>query len=683
MSHRNLPGPRIPVRLLLVFALALPGCGSGGKDGGTPHPAQTPFRHRVIEHVQPHPLTGIASGDFFTPSLSYPPIPVAARYRHVLNFMVTPFLPPLLEPTPTNGPLVLYSDEMEVIVFSPMDRFFETLVTFEAGEIHSGLEGDLEEVPAGFSHRFLLVEGRGMARTLEHWGDLLLADRGRTRIDRYADEGEAYLGYWTDNGAHYYYRTEPGMTTEETLLAVRADGEARGIPYRYLQLDSWWYVKEPGAIPLPFITGGLVSWKPLPELFPDGLAAFRDRLGLPLITHNKWFAPETPYRERYPFVDGDDMSLPTGRGVYDEFMADAVSWGVTTYEQDWLVTQYMGVPWLRSGVGHARSWMDHLHDAARDAGLTMQLCMASGAHLMDAVDRPAVTSIRTSLDYFLGISKESFWPMFHTVNLLAWAVGIPPFKDNFQTAEPYGEAETLIASLSAGMVGPSDALGAADAELLNRTCRSDGLLLKPDRPALPIDAMFLPHERPFTVSTFSRRTGLGTWTYLAAFHLSRNHPERRTLDAFFAGVSYDFRDLGTMFVWPDEVTDWSLSLEGDLAIADPMVAYDWRTGTAWPAEDRLDLPEHPHLYDFAYLVLAPILSNGLALIGEPDKFVTVADKRFLRVSTTENGLEIALAGAPAERVRLLAYDARTERLLPEVEVVIGADGLGGAAIIRP
>jgi len=78
--------------------------------------------------------------------------------------------------------------------------------------------------------------------------------------------------------------------------------------------------------------------------------------------------------------------------------------------------------------------------------------------------------------------------------------------------EPNPEMETTIAALSAGPVGPSDMIGRLNKsthpsfsikllqERLNvlqyhiarimQTCREDGLLLKPDRPATPLDAVF-------------------------------------------------------------------------------------------------------------------------------------------------------------------------------------------------
>lgn len=625
-------------------------------------------------------LQGVATGDFYDPAVSYEPISVDGKYRHVLSFQMTPMLPPWRGAVPSSGPLILFSDDLDVLVFSPMDHFFISLVWFQDGRIHYGIQGEMDQAPAGTVHRFILVKGQGIGATIQRWGELLRQDRSRERVDRYADRGLSHLGYWTDNGAYYYYNTEPGLNEQDTLLAVKADADARGVPYGYMQLDSWWYYQAPGGG--LGSQGGLVRWEPQPEMFPEGLAAFRHRLGLPLITHNRWFALENDYRDSHPFVEDQTMALPLDRGVFDEFMQNAVSWGVCTYEQDWLVNQFWGVSHLRSAAGNAEAWMGDMDAAASGQGLTMQLCMAGPAHLMDALDRPAVTSIRTSIDYSAGVSKESFWPFFHQVNLLAWAVGLLPFKDNFHAAERCGTQEALISALSAGMVGVGDRLGEADPALLKRTCRDDGLLLKPDRPAFPVDAMFLDHRRPYLVSTVSSREGRGAWTYLAAFHLASDHPERTAADELFAAIAYDGKPLGDMFVWPRSVTDWHVDLKRDLGISSPVVVYDWRTGGAFVAEESFEMPEIEHLYDFAYFVLAPLFSNGLALIGERDKFVTLADRRFVSIDEEADALVVRIAGVVGEEVTLLAHDADAGRLLDPVPVRIDANGEADAVLSR-
>jgi len=628
-----------------------------------------PFEHTIYTYTFDETVNGIATGDYFEPSHLYPDIAVDAKYTYVLNFEMNAFAPPWRESFWSNGPLVLYSDEMDVIVFSPMEHFYTSLTKYEDGKIRHGIEGEIDSIPAGFRHRFILVEGKGIAATLERWGQFLLDDRGIDKRDRYRDTGVAKIGYWTDNGSAYFYNTIDDLNYEDTLLAIKQEADELDIPYGYFQIDSWWYYRGPDTL---FKYGGLVRWEPRPDVFPDGLTAFHERLGLPLIAHNKWFVIDNDYRDDHPFVHGKKWAMPLGRDVFDQFMADAERWGIETYEPDWLMDHMWEIPYLRKGLYRADDWMQAQSDAATDSGRTMQLCMPGAAHIMATIDLPAVTTVRTSIDYHRSISKESYWPMFHAVNMIAWAVGVWPFKDNFHSAERCGMQEAMISNLSGGMVGVGDFIGRAKPDILLRTCRDDGLLLKPDKPAVPIDAMFFEHQRPYIVNTYSDRGELGRWTYLGAFHIARDHPDRTIADEIFVLVTY-FRDLNRMFVWPREVTDWHLDLPGDLGINENVVAYNWRTGEAREVEGEFDLPVAPGCYDYTYLVLAPIFDNGLALIGESEKFVTLADRRFTGIEMSEDGVLVTLAGVPGETVTVKAYDTAADAMLSET-AVIGNDG---------
>lgn len=628
---------------------------------------QEVFSHQIFKHTFEETLDDVATGKYNQPAFSYKSVKVDPKYKHLLNFSISPMMPPDKNADYTNGPLILFSDDLEVIVFSPINHFFVSLIYFENGEIQYGIEGEVKEIPQGFEHRFIMVEGKGINNTIEYWGDLLLQDRERSRQDRYADIGLSYPGYWTDNGAYYYYKTEEGKNEEETLLAVKEEADALGIPYGYMQLDSWWYFKEAGT----FAPQGLIRWEPQPEMFPEGLAAFQKKLGLPLLTHNRWFANDNAYVDDYDFNEESNMSIPLERGVFDKFMEDAVSWGVFTYEQDWLVSQYLGSPYLRNGVDHAENWMNNMHSAVKDHGLTMQICMAGAANLMDAVDRDKVTTIRTSIDYAPGVCKECYWPQFHTVNMLAWALGVWPFKDNFHSSEKCGEAEALISALSGGMVGLGDQLGKVNKDIVFKTCMKNGLLLKPDKPATPLDAMFFSNNRPYTTSTFSEVDNVGKVYYLAAYNISRNHPQRSTDDVLWATLSYDGKDVGEMFNWPDEVTNWQLELS-ELGAKKEMLVYNWRNNTAEIVERNFELTEIEDLYDFGYYIITPVLANDMALIGETDKFVTLADKRFISVEVLADSLKIELSGVEGEQVSVKAYDTKNEKMLVQ-SVTIGSD----------
>ncbi len=678
--------------LLAVVLAACSGSSSGPKDPSSPEIVDqigsedrqsefyegdsdeipSGFSHEIITHT-PAAATGVATGDYFDLGVEYPPIAVGPEYKNVLSFQMTPWAFPLRAPDPSSGPLVLFTDDLNTIVFAPLDHPFVSVVNFVDGQITYGVQGEVEAIPQGFTHRFVLVKGKGINATIEYWGEVMRRDRGIDKRDRYADSGLSYLGYWTDNGAAYFYSTIPGMNYQETLLEMKAEAGRLGIPYGYFQIDSWWYFRGPE---IGIRKGGLDKWEPDPLVFPDGLEKLHQLLGLPMVAHNKWFILDNSYVNDHEFVAGPNWAIPLGIEVYREFMSNAKKWGIETYEPDWLMSHIWEIPWLRQGIYNAETWMDDQNDAAQEQGLTMQLCMAGPGHLLYALDMPAVTTFRTSIDYKKEVSKESFWPMFHTVNMLTSAVGIWPFKDNFWSSEKFGEAEALISNLSGGMVGVGDPYQKAKPEILLRTCRTDGLLLKPDKSATPIDAMFLPHKRPYTTATLSARPGLGRWFYVAAYNLVKNHESRGPIDMAFAVLTYDGRDLGEMFVWPEKITDWAFDMERDLGLAAPHVLYNWRTKEAQVVEGNFNIPEMTQLYDHAYLVLAPVLPNKLALIGEHGKFVTLADKRFGKIEYDTTGVTFQLAGAPGETVEVLAYCTHENRLLDPLVVTLDAQGQG-------
>ena len=43
-------------------------------------------------------------------------------------------------------------------------------------------------------------------------------------------------GYWTDNGAYYYYKTLEGLNYEDTLIELRKNLDELQIPARYLEV---------------------------------------------------------------------------------------------------------------------------------------------------------------------------------------------------------------------------------------------------------------------------------------------------------------------------------------------------------------------------------------------------------------------------------------------------------------
>jgi len=605
------------------------------------------------------------TGRFEALHFALPAIKPDGRFNYLLNFKVEEFITPSHRPHPTNGPVAMYNKNLEVLMMSPLDNFMAALQAPVKGEWFCGFGGLIEKIPAGTTTQTILVSGRGINASFMKWGGLIQEWHHHRPADAYADVAMSKLGYWTDNGSYYYYRTEPGKNYQDTLLAVKSYADEEGIPYGYFQLDSWWYPKGVIDLKSSHNRGGFLKWEPIPEMFPQGLAEFRKQLGLPLVAHNRYAADESPYCERYQCVyhNGDKRrgAFPTGPEFWDEIMDNAVKFGIVLYEQDWLYTQIDMIPWMRTGLHNAESWYDNMANAAEKRGLTMQLCMASPEFLMQALKHPVETHIRASHDYKGGIAKAFFWVPFHKAGLFAWSVGLWPFKDNFQTtagqrpayniipeANPMEEA--LVASLSGGPVGPSDKIGASDRELILKTCRKDGLLLKPDRPATPIDIMFIDHQgqlggkKPWVVTTESAHA-IGKTTYLAAFNL-----------------------------WPANMYEPDVSF-AEAGVSGKHLIYNYLTGGHKVASDRIEFGLMPPEKAF-YYVLCPVLENGMAVIGETGKFITLSAKRFPSIKLENEILIIQIEGVPGEDVGISLY---SESVLKEIS---GPD-LDGKPELKP
>lgn len=62
---------------------------------------------------------------------------------------------------------------------------------------------------------------------------------------------------------------------------VKKDADKRELPYRYLQLDSWWYYKGHN--------GGVKNWTARPDVFPDGIQGLQNKTKWPIVAHNRYW----------------------------------------------------------------------------------------------------------------------------------------------------------------------------------------------------------------------------------------------------------------------------------------------------------------------------------------------------------------------------------------------------------
>jgi hypothetical protein len=543
-------------------------------------------------------------------------------------------------------PLGLVAPDGRTVLLAPLTGFHEQVISVPAGKeqagdgLRAGWHGDIDDVDEGFATELAVIAGDGARDCFARWAGLLRADSGVAPSDRDRDVLGTRVSYWTDNGSAYWYRTEPGLDPASTVVAAVDDLEARGMPVGAVQLDSWWY---PHAVLRPFDTEewvvpptGMVRWEPRDDVLPDGIAALRERLARrPLVAHCRHLSADSPYADEFPmWVDGD-RAHPQDARLYERLLDQAVAWGVEVFEHDWLIECFLGVRGLRA-PGRAAAWQEGIDAALRARGVHAQWCMASPADFAQVSRLRNVTSIRTSGDHGYLVGPEVLWAWFLHVNVMARALGLWPYKDVFHSAagSETREVEALLSALSAGPVGVGDRIGAADPELIRRTCRGDGVLVRPDVPVAAIDrAAFDAPVWTGALLTGSAYTdhAVGRWGYVVT-----------------ANVGMD-RQAGSTRVG-------LAGLGEDTPATERVAVYDWRSGGVelLPREGGYDVALDPAGWD--YRVVAPIVGE-LAVIGDPEVYATSGDSRVNDVELESDGVAVTVLGAN-ERVRIVGWSAR-------------------------
>jgi hypothetical protein len=235
--------------------------------------------------------------------------------------------------------------------------------------------------------------------------------------------------------------------------------------------------------------------------------------------------------------------------------------------------------------------------------------------------------------------------------MLARAVGIWPHKDTFFTSdkkvywfyrERQPEMECLTAALSGGPVAPGDKIGNENLPLIMKTCRSDGLLLKPDRPATPIDLMFKEHAKYYITSTESVKPSGLSWYYVHVVNMWPKRVKDRTICLDDLGLGgADFRQHAAFLHW----------LKTIVPLPTPA-----STITLNLANEGQEL-----------VILAPEVLPSIYFFGNPDKFVSCSNKQFTDVVVEDDGTAtISIEDVPATEINLLFY---YEKIVPELEGV--------------
>ncbi len=570
---------------------------------------------------------------------------------YVYSHSLKEFGPPQFNANEISTPWLLFDAQANAMLISPASHF---MVASMSGDGHqrvaSGFNPNLRHLPAGFTQQTLVAFGKGINRTWDLWGDALLALNG-SKGKRPANDADVilkYLGYWTDNGTFYYYHYDDDKGYTGTLQALVSRYHREKIPIRYLQLDSWWYSKsttsaegKPGKAKkiesLPEGEwnryGGTLEYKAHKALFPDGLDAFQKSIGLPLVTHARWIDPASPYHEKYK-MSGLASVDPK---FWDEIAAYLKASGVAIYEQDWLDRIFTYSPGFSGDAATAEAFLDQMARACRENGITMQYCMPYAGHFMQGSRYENLTTIRTCTDRF----NPKRWNDFLYTSRLAASLGIWPWADAYYSTE---EPNVLLSTLSAGPVGIGDAMGAETMTNLSKAVRADGVIVKPDVPAVPTDRSYIADARqeiaPLVASTHTQQGDTRT-EYIFAF----NRPKAPASEVKFAPADFGF--------------------------SAPVYVCDYFAGTGQRLEADATFSARLKRGTNAFYVITPVGRSGIAFLGDQDKYVGTGKQRIAALEDQPGKLSFEVIFADAEKAVTLHGYAEAE---PRVAAKSGRAG---------
>lgn len=437
-------------------------------------------------------------------------------------------------------------------------------------------------------------------------------------------------------------------------------------------------------------------------MFPSGLRALTRTLDAPLVMHmGEWVgftatsgAPPYSTNTSCHWVVEPKASLPAAGddgGFWDWLFGSMAANGLFVYKLDHSQEQMPDMNYTLQNVGVTETWLRSMAEAAQKHGVNKQYGGHISSGFLHSLRLHNAHVARVSNDYIPGLRRlanactvgadpHTTSPSGNVLlgkdSLYPWALGIFPYKDAFFSGpqhwanttcfmsargpessgytkpewwgvqETFPELHALVSALTAGPVASGDGIGDMNAVLLRRTCRMDGVLLKPDRPAFVIDAWWQQHAfgrggPKGEVTQTSTTIGDMTWRYVLGAALTSDYDVDALdlgLSSAEAGVAWR-RQYGDAFAMPRAGDMVLFNRSSPLLLSiHPMADDKWGWYTFWRT--------------------APIncAGRGWALLGEVDKFVSVSAQRFnavkARCGGTALALEIDINGAPGENVSL-------------------------------
>jgi hypothetical protein len=191
------------------------------------------------------------------------------------------------------APLVLWG-EGGALAFAPGELFLTSpFVPFGKG-FGRALAGNFSAIPTGTVLSTWIAWGETPERALFRLGEKLKAAAPEKKWE--ASPLLSRLGYWNAYGSYYTELIHP--MEERILLALTDEFRKKKIPVGYFGLDLWYPYERIGRAKI---------FRPDPRKYPAGLAAVREKTGLPFVLHLSALSKENLYG-----ADGTDPLVYEG-----------------------------------------------------------------------------------------------------------------------------------------------------------------------------------------------------------------------------------------------------------------------------------------------------------------------------------------------------------------------------------
>ncbi len=580
---------------------------------------------------------------------------------HHYSFGDNAFAPHEFKLVNTSTPWVFFNGQDQAFILSPASDFIVSKMKGGGGTITSGLNPQLKDLPAHFTHKSILVLGNHIHSAWARWGKALRSMYGRKRPGNESDPVLKYYGYWTDNGAYYYYNYDKSKGYPGTLRAVKKQWQQEGIPMGYMQLDSWWYYKSKygpsSSKNVKYLetnkkhtfsvkgswnnSGGMLTYRPDKTIFPRGFKTFHKKIQLPLMVHNRWIDPRSPYHKKYKITG----YAATGSEFWNDIADYIKSVGVVDYEQDWLNVIYNHTPKMASNLSVGNAFTDNMAGAMKNKGIDMQYCMAMPRFFMQGVKYNNLTTARTSDDRFEPIK----WGDFIYTSQLAYAMGIWPWSDVIMSRET---GNMIVSVLSGGAVGTGDKLGEEDKTNILKAARTDGVLVKPDAALLPMDSDYINEanhvHRPMLAYTYTKQNNIRT-NYVFVFA-----PESSALSQYsFTPSDADLGMKGEVVVY-DPLTDTVKKMNADSTFTSSL------SNGSITKKMKKTGDTKGGKYRYSYYIVAPVTPIGIAFLGDEGKIAATGRQRISTLKASSKQLTVQVEFAKGKSsVHLQGYYEKT------------------------